>query len=398
MKMLYIVSVWAGTKEPNMHSDFVNAAAKAGHAVTVLALSEKRNGIPSSYQCLDGIHYLTIQCGNIQKTNKYQKVISSVLSNFQILQGARKYLKQETFDVVIWAMSSTLMYYAVHRLAVRFHAPEYLLLKEYWPQDPVDLGAMREGGMIYRVFQFVEKRMMDQADYIGVSSRAAIQYVNDRYPSNTAKCEVCPHCELPRAVDKSRREEVLKKYGIPADKKIFLYGGNFGVSQGIDDMVACIQAASEKKDVFFALLGSGTEYAKAKNALAGMENVRFYPGIRYNPFLELASVCDCGLIFLYRGYHVPNIPGKLNTYLNAELPIIACVDRTTDAGDIIAEGGAGIKVPSGDTEAFCRAVAQLCNPDTQRTMARNAKKLLCEGYTPERVLQTIEAHFQSFEA
>lgn len=394
MNLLYISAVWSGDGEPNMHSDFVNEAAKKGHSVTVLALCEKRNGVPTSYKTEDGINYLTVKCGNIQKTNKYQKVISSVLANFHILAATRKYLRKAKFDMVVWSVSSTLMYYAVNRLKKRFKAKQYLLLKEYWPQDPVDLGAMRVGGLVYNVLAYVEKTMMNNADYIGVSSPAGIKYVDERYPKNTPKCEVCPHCETPREVVKTARNEVLEEFGIPSDKTVFLYGGNFGISQGIDDMVASIKAASKNENAFFAMLGSGTEYQKAKSELEGLSNVKFYSGLKYYKFLRLASACDCGMIFLFRGYNVPNIPGKLNTYLNAEIPIIACVDKTTDAGDILEAAGAGIKVYSGDTEAFCNAVEKITDKATRDEMSKNAKNLLCEKFTPEKVLEIIEERFK----
>ncbi|MBR4073268.1 MAG: glycosyltransferase family 4 protein [Clostridia bacterium] len=394
MKLLYITAVWSGDGEPNMHYDFVNEAAERGHSVTVLALCEKRNGVPTNFKTENGINYLTVKCGNIQKTNKYQKVISSVLANFYILTAANKYLKKSQFDMIVWSVSSTLMYYSINCLKKRYKAKQYMLLKEYWPQDPVDLGAMSEGGFVYRVLKYVEKTMMNNADYIGVSSPAGIKYVDDRYPDNTHKCEVCPHCETPRNVDKTIRKQVFEEFGIPEDKTVFLYGGNFGISQGIDDMVACIKAAAENENAFFAMLGSGTEYARAKAELEGLSNVRFYSGLKYQKFLRLAAVCDCGMIFLFKDYNVPNIPGKLNTYLNAEIPIIACVDKTTDAGDILEEAGAGIKVYSGDTEAFCNAVETMFDKKQQNAMAQNAKKLLCEKFTPINVMNIIEESYK----
>lgn len=373
-----------------MHSDFVEAAAEKGHDVTVLALCEKRNRIYSGYHDENGIHYLMVQCGNIQKTNKYQKVISSVAANYHILRSAGHYLRGQKFDVVVWAMSSTLMYVSVQLLAKRFHAYFYLLLKEYWPQDPIDLGALSPNGLVAGCLRFVERRMLRAADRIGASSPGGIRYVERLYPQFAHKCEVCPHCEKIRTVDRSARAELLAANGIPMDKTVFLYAGNFGVSQGIDDMVACIKAAAAIEGTYFLMLGSGTEYDKARSTLCGLDNVTFQGGIGYSELLKLAAVCDCGLIFLYRNYTVPNIPGKLNTYLNAEIPIIACVDKTSDAGKIIADGGAGIEVSSGDVEAFCAAVKRIMNPVERTEMSRRAKQLLRSSYTAERAVEIVE--------
>lgn len=390
MKMLYVTAVWNGLNEQNMHVAFVKEAALRGHDVTVLALCEKRTGIQTSFEQTSNIKVLSVRCGNIQKTNKYEKVISSVLANFQMIAATRKYLKKERYDVVVWSVSTTLIYYAVHRICKRFHAREYLLLKEYWPQDPVDLGAIRPSGLVYGVFKHVEKTMLNQTDYIGVSSEAGIRYVEERYPQNVEKCEVCPHCEDAIEVNKDTFEEQRKKYGISTDKVVLLYGGNFGVSQGVDDMVKCIKATQDIQEIEIVLLGSGTEFEYVKDELEGCCNVKFFDGMKYKEFFSLASACDCGMIFLFKGYHVPNIPGKLNTYLNAEIPIIACVDNYTDAGEIIERGNAGISVPSGDEKAFRNAVMRMLDSEQRMSMKKAAKKLLLENYTPDKVVGIVE--------
>lgn len=390
MRLLYITAVWSGNGEPTMHSDFVDAAYSRGHDVTVLALCEKRNGIPTSYREVNGIRYLSVRCGNIQKTNKYHKVISSLTANYHILRMARKYLNNQRFDVVVWSVSSTLMYVAIKYLTKRVHARQYLLLKEYWPQDPIDLGALSPNGIIARFLRLVEQRMLRSADKIGASSPGGIRYVDRLYPKYTNKCEVCPHCEKIRTVDRSSRTELLASIGVPADKTVFLYGGNFGVSQGIDDMIACVTAGAAIEGTYFLMIGSGTEYDKVKNALAGFKNVKFRGGMGYSDFLRIASVCDCGMIFLYKNYTVPNIPGKLNTYLNAEIPIIACVDKTTDAGQMISDAGAGIAVPSGNVEAFCTAVRKIMDPAVRNKMGQNAKQLLINNFSASHAVSIVE--------
>lgn len=393
MNLLYITAVWTEDGESNMHLDFVKQAAADGINVTVLALCEERLGIKTDYKKYDGYDILHVRCGNIQKTNKYKKVISSITANIHMIHAANKYLREKTFDVCVWSVSTTLIYIGVRMLKRKFKTSEYLLLKEYWPQDPVDLGAMREGGVIYSIFKHVEKSMLKTADFIGTSSEAGIKYVADRYPENLQKCEVCPHCEEAVTIDKSNRSNVLKEYGLPGDKVIFIYGGNFGVSQGIDDMITCISAAANDEDVYFILLGSGTEYEKVKNHLEHYSNVRLMGGMKHSEFLHLASVCDAGMIFLFKNYNVPNIPGKLNTYLNAEIPIIACVDKTTDLGDIIAEAGAGIKVSAGDSAGFKAAVEKLKDKNLRTEMSLSAKKLLYERYTPDKAVSIVKNHF-----
>ena len=359
MNVLYITSVWNGLNTPNMHVDFLNEAARRGHQTTVLALSEKRNKEKTKIHVEKNITILTVRCGNIQKTNKYTKVISSLLANYQIVQSTRRFIKNNKYDVVIWAVSTTLIYFGVRRITKMFKCKQYLLLKEYWPQDPVDLGAMRENGIVYKFFKHVEKKMFDFTDRIGVSSPAGIQYIVDRYPMNKMKCEVCPHCEESRDIT-SNRNELFKRIGIDTNKFTFVYGGNLGISQGPNDVVCNISTLCDIDSISILFLGSGTEFEAVKKALNNQKNVYFLPPVNYFDFFNLSSCCDCGLIFLYSKYKVPNIPAKFNTYLNCEIPVLACIDRTTDLGKIIVDNNVGLSVFSEDHEMF-REIQTRCS-------------------------------------
>jgi len=398
VKLLYVTAVWAGLDEPNMHVAFVKEAAARGHDVTVMALCEKRTGKETSFEVKDHIRVLSVRCGNIQKTNKYEKVISSVLANFHMLRSMRRFLRGERYDLVVWSVSTTLICFAVQQICKSCHAREYLLLKEYWPQDPVDLGALKEGGLVYKVLRYVEKTMLDKADRIGVSSPAGIRYVEERYPWNAAKCEVCPHCEMPLEVQPAWKSTIREKYGISPDKTVFLYGGNFGISQGVDDMIACVRGIEDISDAQVVLLGSGTEFQRVRGALIDCRNVLCMDAMGYREFFQFATACDCGLIFLYRNYHVPNVPGKLNTYLNAEIPIIACVDDYTDAGRIVEDGGAGFSVRSGDVQAFRQAVLDMLDGQHRTEMACAAKQLLLTCFTPEISVKTVEEYERTWRA
>ena len=90
------------------------------HNVFVLALSEKRNNEPTHYFTDRGAKILVVKCGNIQKTNKYEKVISSLLANSKMVKAVKKYLRNAKINVVIWSVSTTLIYFGVKRITQYF--------------------------------------------------------------------------------------------------------------------------------------------------------------------------------------------------------------------------------------------------------------------------------------
>ena len=67
--------------------------------------------------------------------------------------------------------------------------------------------------------------------------------------------EVCPNVieVVDKSVDLEKRVDIRKKYGIPTNKKVFVYGGNLGKPQGIPFIIDCLKAEKDNNDVFFLM-------------------------------------------------------------------------------------------------------------------------------------------------
>lgn len=395
MKVLFITQVWPKDQQSNMYSELVDEFVNSGDEVCVAILNEKQNNIKSGLSKQRGYYLLRVPCGNIQKTNKYKKVISSVFAGPTLNRYLKKYSPYKKYDVIVWALSTNLIVASIISIKKKYSSKLYLLLKEYWPQDPCDLGAMKQGGILYKFFAFLEKQMVMHSDYIGTCSKAGIDYIRQRYSYDESKIEVCPNCEKNKNISaKTKRTEILKSYGIPEDKVVFIFGGNMGVSQGIDDMIKCINAAAQIEKTFFLLLGSGTEFYRVYSYFNNKyENVVVKNSISQQEFFSLCTVCDVGMLFLYKGFNVPNIPGKFTTYLNAGLPILAAVDSTTDVGEICERNKCGYGLLNGDTEAFVLNVKKMLNKDIRKEMSENSKILFNKDYDAKKCCELIKSRF-----
>ena len=396
MRALFVTMVWPPKGTDNMYSDLISEFTERGHFVDVAALSEKRNQIKTHMEEGKNLNILYVNCGNIQKVNKYSKVLNSFGAGISLLFAARKYLKGRAYDTIIFALPPLTIAPAVIYLKKYFHTKLYLLLKEFWPQDPVDLGAMKKGGIVWLVFRYLEKLLYRNSDYIGTMSEAGITFPKDNNPYLTAWMEVCPNSQKAMFIDVENKTEIRKKYDLPVNKTIFVFGGNFGVSQGIPEMVSEIKAASEIADVFFLLIGNGTEfrYMESELKVLGEDKVKVLAYMPRSEFDQVLSVCDVGMIFLYPRYTVPNVPSRMISYLLARLPILAAVDPATDAGDIVERAGCGLKVMNGDVEAFKAAAQRMSDENTRFRMRIASERLMMEQYTTERCYYTIAKHFE----
>ena len=81
------------------------------------------------------------------------------------------------------------------------------------------------------------------------------------------KIEICPNCIEIRdfSVTQTEKNEMRVKYGIPLDKKVFVYGGNLGKPQGIPFLIECLKAQMKNEQAYFLIVGDGTEYEKLES-------------------------------------------------------------------------------------------------------------------------------------
>ncbi|MCX8129600.1 MAG: glycosyltransferase family 4 protein [Clostridia bacterium] len=398
MNILFVTAVWVNKGESNIYSDLVQEFIKHGHSMTVATANEKRGDRQTCLSCEEGIEILRISTGSMQKTNKFKKTIYSFVYGIKLWYSTKKHMRKRYFDLIICSTPPVTISGAIKLIKRKYNAKMYLLLKDIWPQSAVDLHAMRKGGAVWTVFRFFEKLMYRNADFIGCMSPANINYLKKNNPYlDSGIIELCPNSMKLRNNKEICRDRIRKKYNLPLEAVIFIFGGNLGIPQGVGFLLELIGIMRDRKDVFFLIAGDGTETPKIKKYLAENkpECAAFISRLRKDDYDELVLSCDVGMILLNKLFTMPNFPSRLLSYLHAGLPVVAAVDEATDLGDILLQYGCGEKVPAGNIEAFVRAVDRLASNAALRTeMGKRARKLLETEYLVEKTYETIIRHFK----
>ena len=93
---------------------------------------------------------------NIQKTNVIEKGIGTVTLEYQFKSAIRKYLGDISFDLILYSTPPITFPKVIQYLKKKNpKAITYLLLKDIFPQNAVDLGMMSKSGVkgiLYRFF------------------------------------------------------------------------------------------------------------------------------------------------------------------------------------------------------------------------------------------------------
>jgi len=382
-----------------IYPDLLRHFVHQGHDVTIVSPKERRKAISSNLQAGENHRILQVKTFNIQKTNIIEKGIGTLAIEYQYLAAIRKYLSDIRFDLIIYSTPPITFTQVIKAIKKRDNARTYLLLKDIFPQNAVDLGMMKREGILHRFFRRKEKQLYRISDYIGCMSPANVDYVLKHNPEiSPARVEVCPNSIEPVEEVTEKEISLRTKYNIPAEATLYIYGGNLGKPQGLDFLTEVLEKNNNKADRFFIVIGSGTEKQRLTTWFQSrqLSNAIMLDGLPKEDYDRLVRSCDVGLIFLDRRFTIPNYPSRLLSYLENKMPVLIASDTNTDVGQIAEENGYGLWAEHGDISTFNKLLNVFCeNPELRIRMGEKGYRFLIENYTVENSYNIIIKHFEN---
>lgn len=379
-------------EDRGIYQDLLRKFRDEGHDVTIVTPVERRKNISTNFKQIEGVSILQVRTLNIQKTNVIEKGIGTIAIEYQYLSAVKKHLNNQKFDLILYSTPPITFAKVIQFIKERDNAYSYLLLKDIFPQNAVDMKMLKKGGFIHNQFVKKEKKLYEISDFIGCMSPANVTFILKHNPNISAsKVEVNPNTVEPISFTYSidEKRDIRSKYDIPADKKVFVYGGNLGKPQGLDFL---LQTISEIKNnnIFFLVVGDGTEFTRIQQWFDEFQpkHAKLLQRLPKQDYDMLLASCDVGMIFLDKNFVIPNFPSRLLSYLEMKMPVIAATDPNSDIGDIIEQGNCGFKVLSGDMQQMDFAIHRLLNDDIA-LLGDNAEKLLLKEYTVDRSYRLI---------
>lgn len=389
-------------QERNIYTDLLREFVKNGHEVCVISPVEKRKGVSTHIIEEKNAKILKLQIGNTQKTNIIEKGISTVMIEPTFKRAIKKYFSNIKFDLILYSTPPITLVSAIEYVKKRDNAKTYLLLKDIFPQNAVDIGMLSKTGikgLLYKHFRNQEKKLYRISDRIGCMSQANVDYVVKHNPDvDPSKVEICPNSVevVDMSVDEKTKNEIRQKYDIPLDKKVFVYGGNLGKPQGINFMIECLKSQEKNEEVYFLIVGDGTEYGQIEAYVEKdkAKNVKLMKRLPKEDYDKMVAACDVGMIFLDHRFTIPNFPSRLLSYMQARIPVLAVTDPNTDIGKVIVEGGFGWWCESDDADNFKNSINEIFNYDTKMMYACEydyLTKYYTTSYGYNKIIQRFEA-------
>lgn len=385
-------------RERGIYNDLIREITKKEVNVFVVCPRQRRENLPTELVINDDIKILKVKTGNLTSTKSFiEKGISTLMIENQYLTAIKKFFYNVDFDMIMYSTPPITFNKIIEFFKTEQRCITYLLLKDIFPQNAVDIGLMRKGSLLWRYFRNKEINTYNISDVIGCMSKGNATYILKHNSFlNGEKVEIFPNAIKPiDRTKKTKEDDVLKKYNIPSDSTLFVYGGNLGKPQGIDFLITVADNFIKIKKSHLLIVGSGTEYGRIKKYIEKKhyKNVSIYKKMPKEEYDKLISSADVGLIFLDKRFTIPNFPSRLTSYMENSLPILAATDKNTDLKDVLLESNCGFWCESGDLDSFINyANALASNKELRNKMGLNGRIYLENNYDITKTINILLKH------
>ncbi len=366
---------------------------RRGNQVFVLTPSELVSE-PLTISVEHNLIIARVKTNKIKGAHRALRALEEAQLSTKLWRRAKCFLLQNQCDLILFYSPNIFFGPLVRRLKSLWGCPAYLILRDIFPEWAVDTGILRKG-LVYHFFRRMEIHQYETADLIAVQSPGNLQYFARAFPQKQFRLKVLYNWTLLNELDlpyTNYRTRLRLENNF-----VFVYGGNIGVAQDIDNLCRLAARLAHRTNIHFVLTGSGSEVARLNNSIAakGLGNIHILSAVGQNEYLSMVSEFDVGLVSLDARFQTHNIPGKLLSYLYWGLPVLASVNRGNDLFDILNGNRAGFCCLNGDDESLVMAAQKLVDdPDLRSEMGGNARRLLERTFSVNDAAEHILTQLQ----
>ncbi len=357
MRVLFLFQVFSFERS-TIYLDLINEMNQRGHKVTVIAGTTDKS-LPDGPFDRDGIEVIYLKLADQFGAGKIKKGLIQLSIGPLMSDLIKTCLWERKFDVIAYPTPPITLAGVVKKCREHFKCITYLMLKDIFPQNAVDIGMMGQGGVTYKYFKRMEKKLYEQSVKIGCMSAKNMAYLKENEPYiDEKKIEYFPNTV--KINDLKMPERDGERRGVR-----FMFGGNMGKPQGIDFLLEGIKEAAqiqELKDVTFDFIGDGSESRMIEDFIRDNKtgNLTYSHAVDRDTYERMLSDADIGIISLSERFTIPNYPSRILSYMQVAKPVLAVTDVNTDMKELVLdEACCGYWVRSGDKDGFIKELKRI---------------------------------------
>lgn len=337
----------------HLFKDILGGFLDAGYEITrfVAVRDDKEDGFKYGYE---NIRYVKYHRKESEHGNIISRYIRDTLTNIREARGVKK----SGADVLLEDVSYS-SFWAV-RAAKKKGMRVVAMLQDVWPDNAVQSGLIREGGLLYKYFESWQRYVYRNADKIICISDDMKDFIVSK-GVDEKKIEVIYNWGYSdETVDIAWEDnKFVKKYDLRKDVFYAVYAGNIGKMQNVEIVVRAAKLLQDRQDIHFLIVGDGARKNAIEEMARGLKNVTMLPMQPSELATHIYSAAGVNIIPLVTGGTKTAMPSKTGVVLSCGQPVIFTFGSESRSVRLIEESEAGASVDADDARALVQRIIEL---------------------------------------
>ena len=350
-------------------------------------------------ECVDRIHILRTPIVRRGMRNRFLLTINYISFVLSASFFGWLRLRKEKFDLVYcYGTSPILQAIPAIVLARANAAPLVLNVQDLWPQSIQASGNINNSAIINSVGVIV-RFIYQKCDLIIGSSRSFVPEIKKLagnslvdYLPNFADAE----SEINHSLDAQYSAKLSEIDKVLDNCFTCVFTGNLGKSQSLETIIAAAHHLSAESHIKIVVFGFGNQFdwLKSQINLLNLTNLhlmgRFPPDMM--PFVMSKAGCLLCCLADTKIFRM-TVPNKIQSYLAAGRPIVACM--AGEGAQIVSDAEAGVVCHPGDGLALANAILELSNSPKKhlRKLGANGRQYFNNNYKDELIVTELMKKF-----
>lgn len=398
MKRLWIISEFyypIVTSTGYYMTEIAEYLAQKGLNVNVITTGSKYNEINTyivpKKEVRNAVSIERVLGREIDKNDFFKRIIRLTILSFGLFFLILKRVKKD--DEILLVTNPAFLVLLMPIVSAVKGVKYTLLVHDVFPENLVALGKMSNASLKYKCVKWMFDFAYRKAERCISIGRDMTQVIKRKIGKNTIV--MIPNWADDVIVWPRKKEETDLYKKIGRDKFVFMFAGNLGHVQGIDNILRTIDLI-DNKDILFLFVGGGAKAIDVKKYADTHSNVvyiEFQDRCNQNDFL---NACDVAIVTLNEGMYGLGVPSKSYNIMAAGKPMLYIGDKNSEIALCIEEYNLGWIVEPKETQVLKEQIESIYNQrDNLELIKKNVRNIAVNKFAKNIILERYYALFKA---
>lgn len=363
MKIIIVTPILYEKTNPFNHlfKDIITGFLKEGHEVIRIVACEKKTDIDYKMGIEnENITYIPVLRKKSEHSNIIKRYLLDMLTSIKMAKLLKRYQADILFEDICYSS------YWIIKRAKKKNLKIISMLQDVWPDNAVQSGLIKEKSLVYKYFEFWQKKVYKYSDKIICISDDIKKFIKSKRIKEE-KIEVIYNWGYDDEIINISwsKNEFVKKYKLKKEKFYAVYAGNIGRMQNIELIIKAAKKLKDNPKIHFLIIGDGAYKEKIKNLILEEEltNVTLLPLQSSELATSIYSSAGMNIIPLVPEGTKTALPSKTGVCLSCGRPIVFCFGKKSMFYNFCKEYDSGECVSSSDENELVKVLLEYSNKD-----------------------------------